>query len=187
MSGALCRACRSGRVAVAARPAPARAAAETMRQAATAMTEAASTVFQQAGETADGAGKASVDLASVVAAIAQLTASVDEMSRHVAMAAKVAREAVGCADNGHGTMRDLATAASRMGDVARLINTIGGQTNLLALNRTIEAARAGAAGKGFAAVAAEVKALAIQTAKATADIDGQINAARQRPGLHWRP
>jgi methyl-accepting chemotaxis protein len=62
--------------------------------------------------------------------------------------------------------------------VLHLISDIAGQTNLLALNATIEAARAGEAGRGFAVVAGEVKALAGQTAKATADIGGQIAAVR---------
>ena len=71
-------------------------------------------------------------------------------------------------------MRGLSEAASRIGDVVRLIGEIAGQTNLLALNATIEAARAGEAGKGFAVVASEVKKLAGQTAKATEEIGRQI-------------
>jgi methyl-accepting chemotaxis protein len=118
--------------------------------------------------------EASTNVQSVASATEELTTSVNEISRQVQESARMAGDAVNQARATNDRVSELSKAASRIGDVVELINTIAGQTNLLALNATIEAARAGEAGRGFAVVASEVKALAEQTAKATGEIGQQI-------------
>jgi methyl-accepting chemotaxis protein len=120
--------------------------------------------------------EASANVQSVASATEELTSSVNEISRQVQESARMASEAVGQARTTTDRVSELSRAATRIGDVIELINTIAGQTNLLALNATIEAARAGEAGRGFAVVASEVKALAEQTAKATGEIGQQITS-----------
>jgi methyl-accepting chemotaxis protein len=119
--------------------------------------------------------EASTNVQSVASATEELSSSVNEISRQVQESARMASDAVGQARSTTDRVSELSKAATRIGDVVELINTIAGQTNLLALNATIEAARAGEAGRGFAVVASEVKALAEQTAKATGEIGQQIN------------
>jgi methyl-accepting chemotaxis protein len=64
----------------------------------------------------------------------------------------------------------LAEQAQQIGEIIASVNEIAEQTNLLALNAAIEAARAGEHGRGFSVVAAEIKALAEQSKRATAQV-----------------
>ena len=138
------------------------------------LTTAAARAQQLTTQVASASEAASSNVQSVASATEEMTSSVNEISRQVQESARMAGEAVDQARTTNDRVGELSKAASRIGDVVELINTIAGQTNLLALNATIEAARAGEAGRGFAVVASEVKALAEQTAKATGEIGQQI-------------
>ncbi len=108
----------------------------------------------------------------------QLGTSIDEINQQLLRATEVVHAVAGETQSTNEEIAGLARAANKIDDVVKLIQSVAGQTNLLALNATIEAARAGAAGKGFAVVASEVKALAVQTGKATDDIAAQIAAVQ---------
>jgi methyl-accepting chemotaxis protein len=149
-------------------------ASTQLEASATTLTRTAEHGQQVTATVAAASEEASTNVQSVASATEELSSSVNEISRQVQESARMANEAVDQARRTNDRVGALSKAASRIGDVVELINTIAGQTNLLALNATIEAARAGEAGRGFAVVASEVKALAEQTAKATGEIGQQI-------------
>ncbi len=134
----------------------------------------AETTRERAQSAAKSAGQASENVQSVAAATEEMAGSVNEISRQVSSSSEIATRAVKEAEDTNRQVKELSAAASKIGEIVSLIQTIAAQTNLLALNATIESARAGEAGRGFAVVASEVKSLATQTGKATEDIGRQI-------------
>ncbi|MBM7478494.1 methyl-accepting chemotaxis protein [Oerskovia jenensis] len=130
----------------------------------------------QSGVVAAAAEQVSQNVRTVAAGAEQMGASIREIAQNSNEAAKVANRATDRAASTNVTVQKLGTSSQEIGDVVKVITSIAEQTNLLALNATIEAARAGEAGKGFAVVASEVKELAQETAKATEDIARRVEA-----------
>jgi methyl-accepting chemotaxis protein len=151
------------------------ASAVQLESAAGVLTRTAETTQSLSSQVAGASEEASSNMQSVAAATEELSTSVDEIGRRVRESNRIAEAAVLQAQQTDGRIGKLSRAAQQIGDVVKLITAIAEQTNLLALNATIEAARAGEAGRGFAVVASEVKSLASQTAKATDEISSHIS------------
>lgn len=133
---------------------------------------------QSSNDTASAAAAAQQTLngvQTVAEAADELAVSINEISSRTEMVATAGREARNLATGADDRMAALHGSTEKIERITTLIADIASQTNLLALNATIEAARAGEAGRGFAIVANEVKALAQQTSRAVVDIDAQIS------------
>jgi len=77
-------------------------------------------------------------------------------------------------------MEDIAAATDAINEAVTIVDKIAFQTNILSLNATVEAARAGDAGRGFAAVASEVRNLASRSSDAVKKITELVNVARSK-------
>jgi methyl-accepting chemotaxis protein len=157
-------------------------AAAQLQETAAGMASTAEQTSRQSAAASSASELAASNVNTVASATEELATSVSEIGRQVTLSTHVADKAVAEAERTNRTVKGLAEASQKIGQVVELISSIAGQTNLLALNATIEAARAGEAGKGFAVVASEVKSLATQTAKATEEIAGQVAGMQQVTG-----
>lgn len=157
--------------------------AEAVRSTAGRLDGSSGTLEEAAGRTvarAEGAaGSASVvstEVQTVTAAMTEMRSSIESVAQDVTAASGEAAQAVGITADAASAADRLAASTSQIAAVLDTVTTIASQTHLLALNASIEAARAGASGAGFAVVAGEVKDLAQQTSNAIGTIGPVLEA-----------
>ncbi len=135
------------------------------------------------GEASDAADEMRANVDTVTQALSGISRALNDISstthKYSDDVALTCDSVTGARDG----ISQLMKSAESIGNVVELIDDLAEQTNLLALNATIEAARAGEAGRGFAVVATEVKELARQTAAATNEIRGSIQAVQSATGV----
>ncbi|WLH33215.1 methyl-accepting chemotaxis protein [Pseudomonas sp. FP2196] len=158
-----------------------------------AVTEEASRGLQQQNNEIEQAATAVNEMTAAVEEVARNAVSTSEASNQSTHAAREGRDQVVKTVDAIQTMthdvqntaqmiEGLATQGRDIGKVLDVIRAIAEQTNLLALNAAIEAARAGEAGRGFAVVADEVRALAHRTAQSTQEIEKMVAGIQNGTG-----
>lgn len=153
-------------------------AAEEIRGTATGVAERAAQNGAQATAVAAASSQGADGIAEVASSSAELARQGGMIERRVIEAEQAVAAAVGHVAAGAEKAERLNEAADAIGSIVHLITEISGKVNMLAINATIEAARAGTAGRSFAVVAGEVKNLANQAGAAARGIEAQVAAVR---------
>ncbi len=162
---------------------------ESMRQ----FSSVASTLSSSSQQTAEGANTQSQLINTLAHSIMDLLERASQTGGLAHQASQSTREIRVKAEQGNAQMKNMLQSVSDMSEANRSIyniikniQDIAFQTNILALNASIEAARAGAAGKGFVVVAEEVRNLATMSSVAAEDSSRLIGNSLEKAAVSER-
>ena len=180
-----------------------RSTIEQISGSATQLSSAAHQLSAVTEEASRGLAQQNDEIEQAATAVNQMTAAVEEVARNAVSTSQASQDSNQVALTGRDRVQEtvgaiqgmtqdveqtarliegLATQGRDIGKVLDVIRAIAEQTNLLALNAAIEAARAGEAGRGFAVVADEVRALAHRTAQSTREIEQMVAGIQSGTG-----
>lgn len=158
----------------------------TLRAAATQLIAASSEVASGGQELAQGTSEQAASLEETAATLEEISSGSRQNADNAQQASTVVSQVKQSSDESSESMNtmntailDIRAAAEETEEIIKTIDEIAFQTNLLALNAAVEAARAGDAGKSFAVVAEEVRALAQRSGKAARETNEKIKRSRE--------